>query len=189
LTWNRFAGERSELESTQIGNDRRIIPVADRLTREVEKEAGRHFAGRPVVRVYPSVAIYRDSTGEPGWIAASTRSGVVRLQPLETLEPNVEPTIRHELMHMLVEQRAAPNVPRWFREGLVLTLTEPIGARPTAPSKSSAEIERALLRPRTREEFSQAYAEAKAAVVQLVAKYGKQTVLGWMESGLPATAR
>jgi stage II sporulation protein D len=186
LTWNRSAGERIELESTRMENDRRVIPIADRLMRDVERETGRQFAGRPVVRVYPSVATYRDSTGEPGWVAASTRNGVVRLQPLETLEPNVERTLHHEFMHMLIEQRATPNLPRWFREGLVLVLTEPNGTRPPASLKSSAEMERALLKPRTREEFAQAYADAKAAVSQLTAKYGKQTVLGWIESGLPA---
>jgi stage II sporulation protein D len=187
LTWNRSAGERIDLESTRMENDRRLIPIADRLTRDVERETGRQFAGRPVVRVYPSVVTYRDSTGEPGWVAASTRSGVMRLQPLETLEPNVEHTLHHELMHMLIEQRAATNVPRWFREGLVLVLTEPNGARPAASVKSSADIERALLKPRTREEFAQAYADAKAAVALLVGEYGKQTVMGWMESGLPAS--
>src|SRR6185295_3280121 len=104
------------------------------------------FNGRPAIRVFPTVPAFRDSTGEPGWIAASTRGATIRLQPLESLGPNMESTLHHELLHVLIEQHAAPNLPRWFREGLVLVLTEPASTTVTT-AKRTSDIDRALLHP------------------------------------------
>ena len=185
LTWTRAGGERVELQTTRPELDRRIIPAADRIARQVEDELGRQLRSRPVIRIFPSVATYRDSTAEPGWVAASTRGSTIRLQPLETLGANAEKTLHHELMHILVEQQASPNLPRWFREGMVLALTEPAAAM-TGPMRSPDAIDRSLIRPATREELVQAYAAAKMLVLQLISKHGKTTVLSWLETGLPS---
>jgi len=101
------------------------------------------------------------------------------------LGANAEKTLHHELMHILVEQQASPNLPRWFREGMVLALTEPAAAM-TGPMRSPDAIDRSLIRPATREELVQAYAAAKMLVLQLISKHGKTTVLSWLETGLPS---
>jgi len=60
--------------------------------------------------VYPTIAIYRDATGAPGWVAASTLGNVIRLQPISTLQRThaLDSTLRHEFLHLLIESQARP---------------------------------------------------------------------------------
>src|SRR5207244_2165783 len=77
------------------------------------------------IKVFPTVAAFRDATGEPGWVAASARAAVLRIQPVAALRSrgSLESTLRHEILHALIESRARPGLPIWFREGLVEYLT------------------------------------------------------------------
>ncbi len=96
---------------------------------ESEESTGLVYRASPRLKIYPTVAAFRNSTGEPGWVAASTRGRTIQMQPSDVLREagTLESTIRHELLHMLIDSYAAPGTPLWFREGLVLYLTAPNG--------------------------------------------------------------
>src|ERR1019366_5943332 len=77
--------------------------------------------------VYPDLDSFRNSTGEPGWVAARTDGRRVHLQPAAVLRSHgaLESTVRHEMLHVVVESQAAGGLPVWFREGLVEYLAGP----------------------------------------------------------------
>jgi hypothetical protein len=84
-----------------------------------------------------------------------------------------------------VEARAHEGTPLWFREGLALYFAG--GDKPAAPvTMTEAEMEAAFDRSTSQESLERAYAAARTRVARMVEQYGKQTVLGWLVSGLPA---
>jgi stage II sporulation protein D len=181
--WRAQRGERVEIFTAGAARDGRLAALADQAAREAEQRVGSSFAARPQVRVFPSVAAFRDATGEPGWVAASTRGNVVRLQPPAAMGDALSSTLRHEFLHMLVEARARAGLPLWFREGLVLYLADP--ARPAGDARVE---DQDLQRARTRAEMDRAYQAARSRVAQLVERHGRETVLGWLTSGMPMPA-
>ena len=78
-------GERVEAYSTHPHEDRDAVSAADRAVREAESRSGIHIDTRPRLRIYPTVATFRDATGEPGYVAASTIGRTVRMQPVGIL--------------------------------------------------------------------------------------------------------
>ena len=132
------------------------------------------------VRAYPDVGTFRDATGEPGWVAAHTSGRRIHLQPLRG---SIEPTLRHELLHVAIESQARVDLPLWFREGLVLYL-EGV-ARGSGPPPGDAELRRTGDAAAAR----RAYEQAGGAVAGLVQRYGRETVLGWVTRGLPANIK
>lgn len=190
IAWRALGSERIELLTTQPREDAFLVELAERLLGEAEAHFGSKVRSRPQLRVYPSVAVYRDATGQPGWMAASTRGRVIRIQPVEALRRRgvLEETLRHEMLHVVVESRARSGLPLWFREGLVLVLS---GSAPAATHTSSntAEIERALASPRDRAELERAHAAAHTRVAALVEQHGVAQVLRWVSEGLPAGLR
>ena len=81
----------------------------------------------PTVQELPSTELFRQTTGEPGWMLASTRGSNVFLQPAAVRRNNggTEALLLHEFLHVLVEQQAGEQAPLWLREGLVETLANP----------------------------------------------------------------
>jgi stage II sporulation protein D len=122
-------------------------------------------------------------------VAASTRGSTIRLQPLPELRKKsiVESTLRHELLHVLIESRARTETPLWFREGLVLYLSAPDQAEPAPAVITDQQMEAILGQPHNREEMGQAYAAARARVAALVRENGKPVVLGWLSAGIPGS--
>lgn len=186
--WQKRSDERFDLISSDPGSDSSIFPVAKRLLHEAEGNVGWSLPFRVRLQVFSSLDSYRNTTGQPGWIAASTRGQTIRLQPLADLRRRsiLESTLRHELYHLLVETRALPTVPLWFREGLTLYLSSPAVPEVTASSLSVEQIEHILKYGDTRENTEKAYVAAHRIVAALMHQYGKQTVLAWLSSGLPA---
>ena len=92
---------------------------------------------KPRLKVYATVAEFRNSTGEPGWVAASTKGKTIQMQPPDVLRDagTLDSTIHHELLHMLIDSYARPGTPLWFREGLVLYLTSPSDASHRRPRR------------------------------------------------------
>ena len=117
FAWRRLNGERVELWSTAPGRDQSLVPVADAALRHAETIAGMHARVRPLMRVYPTVAAFRNATGEPGVVAGDERGRVIRLQP----DPAAQ-TVLHEMLHFVMEANTRPDVPLWFREGLAAWL-------------------------------------------------------------------
>jgi len=155
IDWHRMGGERVDVWAASERAD--LVAMSDVLVRETEAATGLRIAQRPRIQVYPTVSVFRNATGEPGWIAASTKGSVVRVQPTAADRA----TLRHELYHVLIESNARASLPLWFREGLALSLAG-------GPKSDNA-----------------GYADARTRVDGCIQRYGKATVLGWLGAGLP----
>ena len=180
LRWTRLAGETVALFSTQPEQDRIVLMLAERQAREAQARTGWPIPRGIELRVYPDIATFRDATAEPGWVAAHTTGHRIDLQPAAVLRARdvLDSTLRHEILHVFVESRAAPGLPLWFREGLVEYLN-----RGSAPDH---EVGDAALADHTNEAQTRAAHRAAAArVANLVASHGLAALLGWVTSGLP----
>ncbi len=188
--WQKRTSERLELISTAPEEDSAILPLAEKILKENEAAAGWQLSFRPHLQVFPNLDRYRDTTGQPGWVAATTRGQTVRLQPLADLRKRsiLESTLRHEFFHLLIESRARPNTPLWFREGLVLYLSEPDKRNSPSATLTDKEMEEILRNPASREKRDKAYAAARARVSSLIQKNGRSTVLDWLSSGISGEA-
>jgi stage II sporulation protein D len=187
--WQRLSGEDVVLFTTRSERDRSLLPLASRMMHEAERKTGLVYNEAAKVKVYATVAAFRDATGEPGWIAASTRGHTIRLQPTDVLQQagTLETTLRHELLHMLIEEHAKAGTALWFREGLALYLGRP----PDSPVRNGPSfedvgtLERALRSPASEQQMRRAYQDALARVSKLVAQNGRETLIQWLQEGLP----
>lgn len=160
-----------------------LTAAAERALARAEQITGLKAQTRPEIRAYPGLDVYRDATGEPGFVAAATRGRVIHIQSAARLisENRLESVLTHEMLHLLIAGSAP--LPRWFHEGLVLELERP-NTVPPAPLASSTEMN--LLRPRNEKHLRAAYSNAQAAVAALINKHGRAAVVSWISSGLPA---
>jgi stage II sporulation protein D len=167
--------------------DAAVLDLAERLLGEVETATGWKLAParRPHIQVFPTLDAYRDTTGQPGWVAATTRGATIRLQPLATLRARgvLDSTLRHELLHMVMEPHTNERAPQWLREGLALYF-DGSRAQPANRRLSDEEMERGLTNPRSQAEQQAAYAAARARVADLIREHGKDAVLHWLSSGV-----
>ncbi len=188
--WQQLTSEDVVLMTTRPERDRALLPMATRMIHEAEGSTGLLYNGAAKLKVYATVAAFRDATGEPGWVAASTRGQTIRMQPTDVLTDagTLEGTLRHELLHMLVEEHAKPGTPLWFREGLVLYLANPHSGTATSGAFDSvAALEKALRNPSSEQEMRHAYTEAQARVALLAQQHGKDALVGWLQTGVPAS--
>jgi stage II sporulation protein D len=177
FSWERLPGESLDLITTNRNDAAVLLPAAERAFRFAAKQTGWEIKVRPQVKVYPTLAIYRDATGEPGWVAASTLGNAVRLQPISTLQRThaLDSTLRHEFLHMLIESQAARDTPLWFREGLAIYLDNRAAAKPRAVDVDALETRMHSLRNEA--EMRTAYGDCAAAVADRVEKSGLSAVL------------
>jgi len=188
--WQRRLSERFELDTTTPDQDEFVLAIAARILKQDEDVAGWSAPQRVKLQVFATLDAYRDATGQPGWVAASTRGNTIRLQPLAQLRARsiLEATMRHELFHVLIESKAAAGMPLWFREGLVLYFTGEMKGSAAAEPITAGSMEAILQQPRSREDMERAYAAAYATVADLIERNGRSTVIDWLGRGLPAGA-
>lgn len=183
IPWSAASTERAQVFISGGAGEEQVPAAVDRAIAEAEKLTGRRIPFRPIVRVFPSVAVFRDATGEPGFVAASTRGRTVRLQPAGRLisEGRLHAVLLHEMLHLALSPAPGVRVPRWFEEGLALWLEHPV----TKPEKLDPRTGARLLKPATEAQLRAAYANARGAVAQLMSRHGRATVLAWLDTGLP----
>ena len=183
FNWTRLGGESVAVLTTHPDSDRRVLLLAENLRREWESRLNWSDAREVTIRVYPNLDSFRNATGEPGWVAARTSGSNIELQPVDVLESHrtLRVSLRHELLHALLEMHAAPGLPVWFREGVVEWLTG--SGKQTAPVEQIREQNFRQRNDRARAE--QAYAAAESRVRALVSRYGTDAVLNWVARGLP----
>ena len=188
IAWQQLVSDDIELLTTRPDRDRSLLPIATRFMHQSEESTGLIYRNRPRLKVYATVSEFRDATGEPGWVAASTRGRTIQLQPSDLLRDagTLNTTIYHELMHMLIESYARPGTPRWFREGLVLYLTTPSqSSNADEQPVDVTSLEASLRAPENQQALRAAYAQARARVTELAQRHGKGALLSWIQNGLP----
>ena len=188
LTWQRMAGERVALFTTEPSLDGVVLALSERELRAAAERLRVEAPDGVEIRLYPDLDSFRNATGEPGWVAARTDGRRVHLQPEAVLRQHgaLESTLRHEMLHVVVESQAAAGLPPWFREGLVEYLT---GGGKRAVRAASGETDSAMRQRGNAVEARRAYEQAAARVAGLVARYGESVVVGWVRNGLPAEVK
>jgi len=176
IQWTRFGGEGVTLWTVRPERDRKVLARAEDIRRSLERRFSWQPSGDWQIYIYPDVETFRNATGEPGWVAA--RSSGLRI------DMQARAGLRHEMLHGMVESRAAPGLPLWFREGLVEWLDNPAG---TATKVQEDDV--GIQQRQDRERAQQAYTDAKARVAGLIDRYGETAVLGWLSRGLPADVK
>jgi len=146
--------------------------------------------GEVTVQELPTTELFRQTTGEPGWMLASTRGNHVFLQPASIRQSNggAATLLLHEFLHVLVEQQAGASAPLWLREGLVETMAAS-GKRQWGPvDLTAAEVNAALAHPSSASSSRQAHEAAARMAALLCARYGMPAVLGFLRNGVPSEA-
>lgn len=174
---------RLDIRHAGAPGDNTIPAAAEAALSEAERLSGLRATRRFTLAVYPTVQLYRDHTGSPGFIAASTRGASIRLQPAAILQRGgrLPRTLRHEFLHALIGAHAKTPLPEWFSEGLALWLERPTA--PPAPLEPATEP--ALIAPPNEHALRAAYDNARSAVAALVQRHGRERVLDSLRSGLP----
>ncbi|HEX4488616.1 MAG TPA: SpoIID/LytB domain-containing protein [Terriglobales bacterium] len=184
IAWTFVEGDGFDLRVVNADDAAPVREAGGIALQWARQRSGLKMPARPVLEVFPAVAMFRDTTGEPGWVAASTRHQRVRLQPPSVLRDRLEGILRHEFLHMLIEGHAAAATPLWFREGVVVHL----GGEPAAASRvemSTSEIDRVIRSRAGQFEMRRAYAQAGARVRDLEQKHGRAHLMEWLSRGLP----
>ena len=117
-------------------------------------------------------------TGMPAWAAAATRDRRIELQPLPLLKRRgiLETTLRHELVHVVVDTLGGGQTPRWLAEGIALYVAgegKSLERYATGPAASSSELERQLVAAESAAELKSAYAAAYKTVRDLIRREGE----------------
>jgi stage II sporulation protein D len=123
-------------------------------------------------------------TGQPAWAAAATKGTRIEIQPLETLKRRriLETTLRHELVHTLVDTVSHGGAPRWLAEGLALHLAGEgrlVARYQPRRRMTPDEIEKELIDIRTAKsanDMRAAYAAAYSEVKRLINSEGEASV-------------
>jgi stage II sporulation protein D len=185
--WQSFARNGFILQSLDAADAAYLLDL-ERARAEAAQRSGINTAQPITVRAFTSTPAFRNATGAPGWVAAFTEGDWIGTQPLRTLASRhlLDSTMRHEFLHALVEQRAGPAAPLWLREGLVELWTEPDAKTSAAPAIRIEALDSTLAHASSEAESAAAHRAAAFYASRLVARYGRDNVLSWLRSGIPA---
>jgi hypothetical protein len=114
----------------------------------------------------------------PPWAAAATHNNRIELQPLSLLKQRgiLETTLRHELVHVVIDAVGGNRTPRWLAEGIALHLAgegKLLEQERNAVALRPKELEDKLANAKTAAEMKQAYAAAYRTVRELIRVEGE----------------
>lgn len=159
LNWRVHRGASVDLWT--LGGSPPVSLAAAAAWREARRRTGLEAKCRPGIRKYRSVDLFRDAAGARGDFAAVTRGWTVHIQAPARLagQGSLGQVLLHEMIHVLVEANRAAPLPEWFEEGLA-------------------------------EHFSggQARPAERARLEALLRRYGRESVLQFLKTGLPQQA-
>ena len=149
----------------------------------------RRIAAASIAVQFPSLEIFVNDTtgdfvgrtGQPWWAAAATKGKRIELQPMDVLKRRgvLETTLRHELVHPLIDEISHGRSPRWLAEGFALYLAGegPIISRYAPESRMSVEeIEQKLAKPSSVQATRAAYAAAYREITEFIKKDGEASL-------------
>jgi stage II sporulation protein D len=192
-SWESFKaggpGTEFELE-TLSGEDRAFLPQLSQALGEAEARSGMRPAGTITVRAFPSTEAFREATLSPGWIAGFTEGNWIGVQPLRTLAARklLEPVMRHEFLHALVEAQAAPGTPLWLREGLAEVWADDQEGKRSDSGLKLEDVDSVLANATTEAQSDVGHCAAAFYAARLLERFGRAQVSGWLRAGLPASA-
>jgi stage II sporulation protein D len=176
--WHKVTGAGWTLLTTDPGSG--LLAEGNAAWAKAQSLLARPAASlAPTVQDLPTTELFRQTTGEPGWMLASTRGSNVFLQPVSVRKNNGgddQALLLHEFLHVLVEQEAGANAPLWLREGLVEVLASPDKQRWEVPDLPASEVDAALAHP------------ADATVSRRAHQAGIATVREYLRTGVPSEA-
>lgn len=111
----RFGEKRLEAEANEV-----LALAVDARAQLMKKY---RLASSPVeIRLNTTTAEFCQRTGELWWQSSIYQGHVIYLQPVRVLRERgiLVTTLRHELMHRLVDEHAKGNGPRWLYEALAI---------------------------------------------------------------------
>jgi stage II sporulation protein D len=187
--WQTLHGQSFVLETLDLADSANLAQLNHALV-DAEARSGLQPTQSITVRAFPSTRAFRDATLAPGWVAAFTEGNWIATQPLSTLAARnlLASVVRHEFLHALVEAQAAPATPLWLREGLVEALESENKRENPAPTLKLDQIDRELARAATDSQSQTAHRAAAWYAARLLARFGRDQVMGWLRTGLPTSA-
>jgi stage II sporulation protein D len=187
IPWITTQNAGFTLRFVRAGDSNGVAEAMRGAIANAERATGLKAPPGIVVEIFPSIQMYRDATGEPGWVAASTLGQTIRLEPVSVLGSRLGAVLRHEVLHLVMESNAGTKTSLWFREGLVLQLGgEVVGTASSASSVSGAEIDHVLRERSDQASTKRAYTAAQARVAALERRYGRAALMKFLREGLPA---
>ncbi len=126
----------------------------------------------PTLSIFPSTEAFRQATGQPGWVLATTQGSQIAAQPAEVLRAHGSEAavFRHEFLHAFVEAEASASAPLWLREGLVGVLNGE--SCPPQTNASQQSVNAALRAAGSLAQSQQAHLAACALTKQAIAERG-----------------
>ena len=105
----------------------------------------------------------------------------IELQPFKLLKERriLETTLRHELVHVLIDSIGGGQTPRWLTEGMAIYVAGEgrlMENQPQMNSMSPPTVEQALALAKSATDMRNAYAAAYNLVKQLIRSEGEQKV-------------
>jgi stage II sporulation protein D len=150
-------------------------------TQVLRRSGGKASLSQLEVIVNETTGDFTGRTGMPAWAAAATKNNRIELQPLALLKKRriLETTLRHELVHVIVDSMGGGQTPRWLTEGMALYVAGEGAMLPQSHDRKSLPletIEQKLASAKTSPEMQEAYAAAFKVVSELIRVEGENKV-------------
>ncbi|MCG3120796.1 MAG: hypothetical protein ALAOOOJD_03638 [bacterium] len=141
---------------------REVLEIAAQAQQQLAEKYQIDWATPIAIRLSTTTYEFCQLTGQPWWQAAISQQRVIYLQPLRLLRDRgiLETTLRHELVHQLVEAQSKGSAPRWLNEALAIYNSGEIAQlKPARHKAGNAELEWSQLEKRLESKASKAEAE------------------------------
>ncbi len=132
LSWSSVRSTRISLFTTNAAKDKALLALAEKELLVLEGLT--RLKVDPSIRIYPSREAFRDVTGILDPVHGATRGRQIQLPPNPAIA-----TLRHEMLHAILESNTNATHPDWFREGLVQAL---LNEKSVAGTRVAALIQR-----------------------------------------------
>lgn len=149
-------------EQSAESKGREVLEVATKARQQLAEKYQLALTTPIEIRLSATTYEFCQRTGQPWWQASISRQRVIYLQPLRLLRERgiLETTLRHELMHQLVEDLSKGHAPIWLNEALAIYNSGEITLlKPARHKAGNTELEWRQLEKRLEENASKAEAE------------------------------